>query len=379
MRSRWNLPIVVAYAVAVAVVGSYLGVRMGGEFLFQPTYRVAAEFGVGTQLVVGDDVTISGLRVGRVEGLEPVAAGARVELLIHRQYAPLYRDARAMVKTKNLLGEAYVELSRGSGGAGPIAEGGTIGRERTLTPVEVDQVLSVLDRDTRQQLVALIDGLGESVDGRGGDLNAATGSLRVVAQALETVAGSLAGQNGHLDSLLTSLTKVLDTLAAWHTELRQLIGDWDGVMRTLAARERDLQGVIVDEDQVVGVIDEALSRNTPEGRVQDYDAVLAGLNARRGDTHGLPLSADQLQALVDQPLAPDATVGLHQALARSPRLVDAANHYLVNGDLVFGRVTGVTTPITDLFYELASVMSGVDSQGNHYWRVYPVNGGLGPG
>ena len=36
-----------------------------------------------------------------------------------------------------------------------------------------------------------------------------------------------------------------------------------------------------------------------------------------------------------------------------------------------------TQPIDQLFYELASVFSATDSQGRHYWRVYPVSGGLG--
>jgi virulence factor Mce-like protein len=333
MRSRWNLPVLVAYALMCAVVLGYLGTQMGGEFLFQPTYRVAAVFDTGTQLVAGDDVTISGLRVGRVDSVQPIQGGARALLLIHQRYSPLYGDARAMIKTKNLLGETYIELNRGTAASGPMPDGGRIGRQNTLTPVEIDQVLSVLDQDTRQQLVALIDNLGESVSGRGQDLNSSAGSLKLVAQSLETVARALADQNANLDTLLTSLGKVLETLAAWHSELRQLIGDWDSVMRTLAQREQDLQGVFVNEDQVMAIIDQALSQNAPSG--------------------------------------------LHQAIAGSPQLVDSANHYTTNGSVIFGRVADNTTSVADLFYELASVMSGVDSQGNHYWRVYPVSGGLG--
>jgi virulence factor Mce-like protein len=333
MRSRWNLPIFIAYALIAAVVLAYLGAQMGGEFLFQPTYRVAAVFDTGTQLVAGDDVTISGLRVGKVDSIQPVDGGAQGVLVMHQRYAPLYRDARAMIKTKNLLGETYVELNRGTQVAGPMPDGGRIGKQNTLTPVEIDQVLSVLNQDTRQQLVALIDNLGESVAGRGQDLNSQAGSLKLVAQSLETVAKALVDQNANLDTLVTSLRKVLETLAAWHSELRQLIGDWDSVMRTLAQKEQDLQGFFVNEDQVMAIIDQALSQNAP--------------------------------------------TGLHQAIARSPQLVDNANHYTTNGTAIFGKVADNTTSITDLFYELASVMSGVDSQGNHYWRVYPVSGGLG--
>src|SRR5205807_4477888 len=115
----------------------FLAAQMGGEFLFQPTYSLRAAFAAGSQLVPGDDVTIDGFRVGRVAGLEAAAHGARAVLELHRRYGPLYRDARAMVKSKNLLGETYVELSRGTRQSGPLPDGGLIDLDHTLTPVEV--------------------------------------------------------------------------------------------------------------------------------------------------------------------------------------------------------------------------------------------------
>lgn len=332
MRSRWNLPMFVGYAaISLAVLG-YLMTQMGGEFLFQPTYRLSATFDTATQLVTGNDVTISGLKVGQVTGVQPVPGGARVTILLHQQYAPLYQDSRAMIKTKNLLGETYVELNRGTSGAGTMAAGGVIPKTRTLTPVEIDQVLNVLDQSTRDRLVGLIDNLGESVAGRGADLNSSAGSLKVVAQSLQTIAAAVADQNVQMGTLLTSLQKVMETLAAWHSELRLLIQNWDSVMRTLASKEQDMQGVIVNENQVMAIVDQALSKNT---------------------------------------------AGLHQAIAQSPQLVDNANHFSTNGAQIFGQIAGNTDSVTGLFYELASVMSGTDSQGNHYWRVYPVSGGLG--
>lgn len=332
MRSRWNLPILLVYAgVSLAVLG-YLAVQMGGEFLFQPTYQVSATFDTGTQLVSGDDVTISGVKVGQVRGIRPVQGGARAMLTLHQRYAPLYQDSRAMIKTKNLLGETYVELNRGTAQAGTMPDGANIPQSRTLTPVEIDQVLNVLDQDTRQQLVGLIDNLGESVNGEGADLNSEAGSLKVVAQSLQTIASAVADANAQMDTLLTSLQKVLETLAAWHSELRQLIGDWDGVMRTLASKEQDMQGVIVNENQVMTIIDQALSRNT---------------------------------------------LGLNQAIAQAPQLVDNTNHYTTNATQIFGQINDNQSSVTSLFYELASVMSATDGQGNHYWRVYPVSGGLG--
>lgn len=332
MRSRFDLPIFAGYALLSLAVLGYLVVQMGGQFLLRPTYTVTALFANGSQLVGGDDVTISGVRVGRVESLEPASNGARAVLQIGEQYAPLYRDARAMVKSKNLLGEAYVELTRGSPGSGPKPDGGLIDRDHTLTPVELSQVLDVLDPDTRDRLVLLINNLGEAVQGRGQDLNASAGDLKVVAQSLETIAQAVAGENSDLDTLVPSLRKVLDTLAAWHSQLRQLIGDWDSLMKELAAKESNLQDLFVQEDRVMAILDAALSPNARQ---------------------------------------------LHDAIAAGPALLGQADAYTSNAQVAFGQITPYTSNITALFYELSSVMSGTDAQGNHEWRVLPVSGGQG--
>jgi phospholipid/cholesterol/gamma-HCH transport system substrate-binding protein len=114
MRSRWNLPIFLGYAAASLAVLVYLFAHMGGSFAFQSSYQVAADFTTANNLVPGDDVTVSGVTVGRVASVHLVQGGARVHLQLREQYAPLYRNARAMIKIKNLLNESYVELYRGT-------------------------------------------------------------------------------------------------------------------------------------------------------------------------------------------------------------------------------------------------------------------------
>jgi phospholipid/cholesterol/gamma-HCH transport system substrate-binding protein len=332
VRSRWNLPVFLAYAAAgVAVVG-YLLLHMGGQLILQSTYQVAADFKTASNLVPGDDVTVAGVTVGRVASVHPIQGGSQVQLQVKQQYAPLYQNARAMIKIKNVLDESYVELYRGTTGSGPMPAGATIPENRTLTPVELAQVLNVLNPDTRTQLTSVINNLGASVAGRGPNLNAAAGSLKPTAVALNGIAHSLAHQQVNLGSLITTLSKVLNTLAAWHSQLRSLVANWDGVMRALAQHEQQLKGLVVNENQVATILDQALAGNSP---------------------------------------------ALASAIQQSPALVNNAGSYASRAKTIFGRVSQQTQPIDQLFYELASVFSATDSQGHHYWRVYPVSGGLG--
>jgi virulence factor Mce-like protein len=334
VRSRSNLPIFLAYALLSLLVLGYLAAQMGGEFALGG-YRVTAVFHTGSELVAGDDVTMSGLQVGKVESLRPGASATQVTLLLHRQFTPLFSDARAVVRLKNLLGETYVELNRGSSSQPAIADGGLIPEDHTLTPVEIDQVLNALDPTVRDRLDLIINTLGQATAGRGSDMNAAAADLSSVATDLAALAHTLASNSDHLDALIADLRKIMDTLASWHTDFRAMITDWDNVMAALASREQNLQGTIVEQDRVMAILDQALSGG--------------------------------------------AAQQLHGAIAEGPATIDQANHYLADSTKVFGVVQSDTPAMAQLFRELASVMSGIGGAKEdgpdkgktvHMWRVY---------
>ena len=334
MRSRANLPVFIAYVVIALLVAGFLATQMGGEFVFGG-YRVNAVFKTASDLVPGDDVTMAGLRVGKVESLQPTASNSQVTMLIHGDFAPLYSDARAVIRQKNLLGETYIELNRGSSGSAKIGDGGRIDENHTLTPVEIDQVLNALDPRVRDQLDVVINSLGQATAGRGADMNASASDLSSIAVDLQALAHTLASNSDHLDALIADLTKVMETLAAWHADFRAMITDWDNVMATLAAREQNLQGTIVEQDRVMSILDQALSGS--------------------------------------------AAPALHSALAQGPATVDNTDHYLSGATTLFGIVQRNTPGIKQLFIELASVMSGIghpnepgSNSGDwvHMWRIY---------
>lgn len=327
MRSRWNLPVFVGYAVVCVLVLGVLLIEMSGSGLFQPTYRLDAAFATASDLVAGDDVTMSGVRVGHIAGIQPTETGAIVAMDIQQQYSPVYQDAHAVVKSKNLLGERYIEVNRGTAGRAMPA-GWTIPSSQTLTPVEVSEVLDALSPDVRDQLTITINSLGEAVAGQGQNLNYSAGDLRVLAQGLQAIATALANNSNDLDSLIVALRKVMDTLAAWHSQFRQLVANWDAVMKELASREQQFTGTISEQDRVMSILNQALGGG--------------------------------------------ADVSLHNAVAAAPGTINSAGQFLQEGDVVFPAVSNETVDITRLFYELASVMSYNDPNNTHHWRVYEV-------
>jgi virulence factor Mce-like protein len=342
MRSRANLPVFLGFALVSLLVAAFLGAQMGGEFMFGG-YKVTAIFKTGAELVAGDDVTMSGLRVGKIESLQPASGSTAVTMLLHRDFAPVFSDARAVIRQKNLLGEAYVEVNRGTASQGQIRDGGQIAEDHTLTPVEVDQVLNALDPQVRDHLSMVINSLGQATAGRGPDMNAAAADLASLATDLRTLAHTLASNSEDLDALIANLRKVMDTLAAWHADFRAMLTDWDHVMTTLAEREQSLKGTIVEQDRVMAILDQALS------------------NGAAGQ--------------------------LHKAIAAGPTAIDRADHYLAGASTVFKVVQDNTPGIAHLFDELASVMSGIgiaQEEGSdkgktvHMWRVHCGGQCFGP-
>lgn len=340
MRPRRSLPIFLAYAAGALMVLGFLAQQQGGEFFFAPVLHVRAQLATAAQLVPGDDVTIAGLRVGKVDRLAPLAeGGAEAQLLIHREFLPLHSDARAVVRAKNLLGETYIELNRGDANDS-MREGGLIPFDHTLTPVELNQVLDALNPTVRDRLVIAINSLGAGLAGRGANLNAQAGDFKALAADLRSISGTLSSNAQHLDRLLISLSKILTTLATFHAEFRALITDWDRVMQALADREKELQGTIAGQDRVMKIFDAALSGSSP----------------------------DDIRA----------------ALAAAPQTLDDANHYLDQGSVLFSTLQPEVPDINTTFQRLASAFSAQDSSGNHYWRVYCSSAcfqasGVGPG
>lgn len=78
-------------------------------------YELAAEFGGTGGLAVGDDVRISGIKVGRIarQELDPVTYAARIVISLDQQIR-IPADSSARITAASLLGGNYLELIPGA-------------------------------------------------------------------------------------------------------------------------------------------------------------------------------------------------------------------------------------------------------------------------
>src|SRR3954468_6514968 len=93
----------------------FLWLSFGGPVPLKPKgYRVKVAFPEAAQLGLEADVRVAGGSIGkgRAKDLDPRHRNRTVATIeVNPEYAPIARDARAILRQKTLLGETYVELT----------------------------------------------------------------------------------------------------------------------------------------------------------------------------------------------------------------------------------------------------------------------------
>jgi phospholipid/cholesterol/gamma-HCH transport system substrate-binding protein len=221
----------------------YLWVAFGGGFPLKPKgYRFHVRFGEATQLAQQADVRISGVPVGKVVKLA-LGPGKTTDatIQIDERYAPIPRDARAILRSKTLLGETYVELTPGHPSAGTLPEDGVLSDAQVSKTVELDEVFRSLDPRTRQSFQVWMQSLAQGIRGRGQDLNAAFGTLAPFAEDTNELLEVLNEQDAAVRQLVRNTGVVFDALSRRGDQLTGLIRSSNAVFGAIGGRNQELQ------------------------------------------------------------------------------------------------------------------------------------------
>jgi phospholipid/cholesterol/gamma-HCH transport system substrate-binding protein len=160
--------------LAVAIAG-YILYHQPAFTFGQSYYSVRAEFANAAAVTPGQGqaVTIAGVQVGQVGGVELQNGRAVVTMNIYKQYAPIYRDATVLLRPRTPLKDMYLALDPGSKPAGAVPAGGLLPVSATAPTVDLDQVLSSLDADSRSYLLLLLSGGAQAFRDRSAGSNPA--------------------------------------------------------------------------------------------------------------------------------------------------------------------------------------------------------------
>jgi virulence factor Mce-like protein len=199
-------------------------------------------FAEATQLAEQADVRISGVPVGKVVHLD-LGPGETTDatIQIDERYAPIPRDARAILRQKTLLGETYVELTPGHKRGGALPEGGILPERQVSQTVELDEILRSLDPLTRRSFQVWMQSVAQGLQGRGQDVNDALGNLAPFATEADPLVKLLDEQRPALQQLVRNTGTVFAALSARQDQLTGLIQHSNTVFGTIASRNQQLE------------------------------------------------------------------------------------------------------------------------------------------
>jgi virulence factor Mce-like protein len=205
----------------------------------------------------GSQVRIAGVNVGKVQQVVPQDGTnpSIVRLKINPKGLPIHRDATAKIRPRIFLeGNFFVDLKPGTPGTPTLDSGDTIKVTQTSTPVQLDQVLSALQNNTREDLKTVLDGLATGLGKRpagGGqtgaeafndaydDIADAEKSTAIVNQALLGVE-----PDKDLQRLLRGLADTTEGLDRNEVQLKELVSNFNTTMGAFASEQGSLQATI---------------------------------------------------------------------------------------------------------------------------------------
>jgi phospholipid/cholesterol/gamma-HCH transport system substrate-binding protein len=257
------------------------------QIFFGPK-TITAYFTSATAIYPGDQVRVSGVKVGTIKSIEPQGTQAKLTLYVDRD-VPIPADAKAIIFTENLVAARFVELTPAYRTSGPVmADGAVIPVQRTAVPVEWDEV--------KNQLMRLATDLGPN----------AKVSTPAISRFIDSAANALQGNGDKLRQTLAQLSGVARTFANGSGDIVDIIKN----LQTFVTALRDSNVQMVQFNNRLATLTSVVNDSK-----SDLDAALTDLSEAVGEvqrfiagtrdatSEQLARLSNAIQPLVDQHMA----------------------------------------------------------------------------
>ncbi|MFL5872147.1 MAG: MlaD family protein [Solirubrobacterales bacterium] len=244
--STTQLLVITGFALSCFGILLFLWVTFGGPTPFRAkTYEVKVPFNEATQLAEQSDVRISGVNVGKVQSIElsPSGKQALATVAIDAQYAPIPESTRAILRTKTLLGETYIELTPGSRQAPELADGGTLPEANIAESVQLDEIFRTFNAQTRAAFQEWMQEAAVAIQGQGQNLSYGLGGLEPTFSEFDKLFRVLDSQRLAVSQLFRNGATTFRALRGREGELANLVQSSNAVFQTTARRNRDIEAL----------------------------------------------------------------------------------------------------------------------------------------
>ncbi len=254
-RSAWTALLALALTLVVSV--SYLMVGVLQVRPLSATYRVTVQLSESGGLLPNQDVTVRGVRVGKVERLAFTPGGVEAVLRVSDDVR-IPASSSVRVSALSAAGEQYVDFAATSDGGPYLSDGAVIARDRTAVPVPMaallanaDGVLAQVDPRKLERVKAEL-----SLSGAGPEkLSAIVDGGMFLLSTLDSVLPETVGIIRSSRIVLSSAVDVNDGIAATAGNLR-------ATMAGVAGMQDGYRALLGRSPATLGAIDNLFTDNS---------------------------------------------------------------------------------------------------------------------
>ncbi|MDA0183700.1 MlaD family protein [Solirubrobacter phytolaccae] len=384
--------------IAFVVVGLVMYFGFTKDIPLRSGFELRAQFQSANSIRPNSPVRIAGVEVGKVKAVEPVEGSndAMLVMELSGDALPLHANATAKVRPRIFLeGNFFVDLKPGTPDSPRLESGDMIAVTQTATPVQLDEVLTSLQSDSREDLKQVLDGLStalmseptaeededshelargqtaaESFNDALDDIPAAE---RSSAEVFEALLGTEPARD--VQRLIRGTARTADELGRYEQSLQDLITNLNvttaalaGESTNLRASIRELPGTLAAANRAFDSLNAAFPPTRAFAReirpgVRETPATIEAAFPWIEQTRAL-VQPEELGGLVEE-LSP-ATVDL-------ARLIDRATELLPQADLLGKCIRDVVLPAGDIVVQ-DEFANGVENYKEFFYALVGIAG-----
>jgi phospholipid/cholesterol/gamma-HCH transport system substrate-binding protein len=234
-----SLKLVIFTVVTVLATGVLAATIANTDFSSTRSY--SALFTSASDLQVGDDVRMRGVKIGQVSSLKVVNNSQALVGFQVDSSRSLSGQVSATVKYRNLIGQRYLALDNPPGAGPTLAEGATIPLTRTHPALNLTELFNgfqplfqaLSPKDVNQLSYEII----QIFQGEGGTVNQLLGSTA-------SLTSTLADRDQVIGEVINNLNLVIGTVSARSPELSGLIDQLQQLVSGLNAQRQPIGSAI---------------------------------------------------------------------------------------------------------------------------------------
>lgn len=382
--------------LVIVLIAVYFGFTK--RIPFKHGFRLKAVFSTVVNIHPSSPVRIAGVNVGVVTSIHREGNAGVVNMEIEPKGLPLHTDATLKIRPRIFLeGNWFVDMQPGSPAAKTISSGYTIPITQTANPVQLDQVLSALNTDTRANLQDFLQGYGDGLTRKPDaaenaeqdpdvyGLNAAQALNKTYHRAPSAlrngaiVQQALGGTEPHdLSGLITAIGKVTGALNVHEQQLSEWAPNFDAFFSAFAAQSTSLSatvahlpGALRSTDRALAAVDAWL----PSARAF-AEGILPGVKQQPATTAAALPWIEQTQASLAPNELGGVAKGLNEAAPTIAQLISEQVPFFKQTDEFSKCLTKLFFPGANTKLQDGASTSGVEVY-KEFWSSLTGLAGIG--